>query len=142
MIGPPTASGQLRSNLLNCSQERDFEACQKRLIQALLKRGYPRTLLRPVRYDECERQRMLEELSVRDKTCQAATKSAAPLLVFKTPFNRQLRRVGIRSETGRLMRALRAEIGEAFLELPRIIVAHPVRTNMFLHMYRQNYPVY
>ena len=61
---------------------------------------------------------MLEELSVKDKTCQAATKSAAPLLVFKTPFNRQLRQVGIRGETGKLTRALRAEIGEAFLEMP------------------------
>ena len=91
--------------------------------------------------DVAERQRMLEELSLRNKTCQAATKSAALLLVFKTPFNTQMHQVGIRSETGRLMRALRAEIGESFLELPRIIVAHPVRTNMFLHLYRQNYPV-
>ena len=92
-------------------------------------------------YDEHKRQGMLEDLSKRDKTCLAAPKSAAPLLVFKTPFNRQLQKVGIRGETGKLMRALRAEIGEAFLEMPRIIVAHPVRTNMFLQCYRQNYPV-
>ena len=111
------------------------------MIQALLKRGYPRALLRPVRYDERERQRMLEDLSKRDKTCQAAPKSAAPLLVFKTPFNRQLQKVGIRGETGKLIRQLQSEIGEAFLETPRIIVAHPVRTNVFLQSYRQNYPV-
>ena len=61
------------------------------------------------------------------------------LIVLKTPFSPQIRRIGIRKAFDELLRSLRAYVGEDFLATTKFTVAYPVNNNMFLMTNGLNY---
>ena len=61
------------------------------------------------------------------------------MIVLKTPFSPQIRRIGIRSAFDELLRSLRAYVGEDFLATTKFTVAYPVNKNMFLMTNGLNY---
>ena len=91
-------------------------------------------------YDSQRRRRMIDSLRSRDRF-QSALKASknGNLIVFKVEFGPHLKFLEIRKRCKNLYRSLRHIYGQTFLQDERTILAHPVRTNMFLKHYRMNF---
>ena len=61
------------------------------------------------------------------------------MIVWKTPFSPQLKQIRLREAYMRLLKELRAHLGNEFLTGTRMAVAHPVERNVFLETYNMNY---
>ena len=61
------------------------------------------------------------------------------MIVWKTPFSPQLKQIRLKEAYMRLLKELRAHLGEGFLTETRMTVAHPVERNVFLETYKMNY---
>ena len=130
--------GETTRHLLNCSNSDDFYSKVNELRDTLLRRGYPYSALPHVDYDEDKRRSMLEKLQTRDRF-NPAPKAHRDVVVFKCPYGVHIRRLGIHKECKRLIHALRSHLGRDFLQDTRVVLAHPVTSNLFLNTIRYNY---
>ena len=123
---------------LYCSLEEDYDSCLRDLTAALMRRGHPKSEFVP--YDSQRRRGMIDSLRSRDRF-QPALKANknGNLIVFKVEFGPHLKSLEIRERCRNLYCSLRHIYGQTFLQDERIILAHPVRTNMFLKYYRMSF---
>ena len=124
-------------HLLNCSNPQDFYVKIAELRATLRKRGYPSSALPIVTYDEDKRSCMLERLRTARNRFEPASTSSQDVIVFKCPYGIHIRRLGIHKECTKLMQALKSHLNGLDA---RIILAHPIKQNLFLKTLRYNYP--
>ena len=115
--------GEVRRHLVNCSEESTYEAKLQELGGALRRRGYPEALLQPAPYDAQLRENILENLHNRNLRLDVPSEIVAKksVMAFKVPFSRALRRLGLNSELQGIVKKLRDEYGEAFMDGTRIV---------------------
>ena len=58
------------------------------------------------------------------------------VLPFKVVYNHQLRKLHLRRRINNLIKKLRWDLGDTFLQNTRIVLAHPVQSNVFMKTYR------
>ena len=108
--------------MLNCSDEMQYRKFIANLKNSLLRRGYPLSLLQEVPYDEERRLHLLKRLRDRRQEQVTDTVNAKfsdhkgnDLLVLKCDYSPHIGKLRLHKEFRKLLKLLRAEIGEAFL---------------------------
>ena len=129
---------EMNRHLLICSKEADYRECVDKLASSLRKRGYPSEMLMPIAYDSNRRTQALTALHNRSVDVDKRTNTDEGVVIFKCPFSPLIRRLRIRVAYERLLSELRRELGEMFLQNSRLVIAHSVKTNLFLESYRYN----
>ena len=61
------------------------------------------------------------------------------VLPFKVVYNHQLRKLKLRGRLSNLIKKLQWDLGDTFLQNTRIVLAHPVQSNVFMKTYRHNF---
>ena len=61
------------------------------------------------------------------------------LLVMKCDYSPHVGKLRMHKEFRKLLKFLRAEIGEGFLDAGRLVITHPLHTNAFLDTHAYNY---
>ena len=105
------------------------------------------SVLQEVPYDEERRLHLLKRLRDRRQEQVTDTVNAKfsdhkgnDLLVLKCDYSPHIGKLRLHKEFRKLLKLLRAEIGEAFLAAGRLVVAHPLHTNAFLDTHAYNFP--
>ena len=62
------------------------------------------------------------------------------VLALKCTFTPQVAKLGIRAVYNTLLKDLRCELGDNFLNDERFVVAYPARRSLFLENYAYNFP--
>ena len=62
------------------------------------------------------------------------------LLVMKCDYSPHVVKLRMYAEFKSLLRVLRADVGEGFLKAVRLVITHPLHTNMFLETHAYNFP--
>ena len=75
----------------------------------------------------------------RDRARIPKASSCPNMLVFKCPFGQHMKRLAMKKEFQKLLCVLRAHLGSTFLQDVRLLVASPVKSNLFLRTLKYNY---
>ena len=126
--------GEAIRHLVNCSKQSDYDCNILHLQNALKKRGYPSSLLPHIPYNLEERKERIRTLGQRRRDPQE-NRGAHDSLVFKCPYGTHLRELELHKECKKLLTECKA-----YLPSVRLIIAHPVRSNIFLRTFRYNHP--
>ena len=66
--------------------------------------------------------------------------TATGTVLWRTgPYSIHMRHLGILKECKKLIDVLRTHLGSGFLQNARVVLAHPVKQNLFLKTLRYNY---
>ena len=128
--------GECVRHLINCSTESAYEERISELREALSRRRYPPALLGVVPFDNQRRERLLLKLWTRSLE---RTKGSENVICFRLPFNTRMRSLRLRWWLMELVSRLRRVHGQNFLANTRVVIAHPVKKNLFLSIYRYNF---
>jgi len=133
--------GEARRHLLNCDCEDDYELMVSALKRALVNRGYPKAVLPRIPYDRELRNRLLQKLSQRQRSCfgNLESKVANNTIVMKCAYTSQIRRLRFRAHWHHLLHEMRTHLGGAFMKGTRLIMAHPTGSTSFLSTYELNF---
>ena len=135
--------------MLNCSNETDYNNFVEKLKEVLHKRGYPAAITTtPSEYDAKRRLQLLKDLYNRakaksdfvDENVKSKDKNGKELLVLKCDYSPHFAKLQLHRGFRKLLRQLRAHLGEGFLDTGRLVIAHPVYTNAFLDTHAYNFP--
>ena len=142
--------GEARRHLLNCSLEADYDLRLAKLRDALRVRGYPLAHMPAIPYDPQLRAAIIARLYNRSLRAELLTSTSdvsdhrqqqdyGSVLPFKVVYNHQLRKLKLRGRINNLIKKLRWDLGGTFLQNTRIVLAHPVQSNVFMKTYRNNF---
>ena len=115
----------------------------------LHKRGYPAAITTtPSEYDAKRRLQLPKDLYNRakaksdfvDENMKSKDKNGKELLVLKCDYSPHFAKLQLHRGFRKLLRQLRAHLGEGFLDTGRLVIAHPVYTNAFLDTHAYNFP--
>ena len=108
----------------------------------LHKRGYPTAITSaPAEYDNERRLELLEKLNSRDNNkVDKKNKKGKELLILKCEYSPLLAKLQLHRKFCKLLRKLRAHLGDAFLDTGRLVIARPVHANAFLETHAYNFP--
>ena len=116
----------------------------------MLRRGYPTSLLQGVHYDGERRLELLkklrgrrqqnEQISGRGNSSAKSIDHMGNLLVLKCDYSPYVGKLRMYAEFRKLLQSLRAEVGEGFLRTGRLVITHPLHTNVFLETHAYNFP--
>ena len=101
--------------------EQQYELQLKGLRSALLARGYPFSLLKPVPYAKEKRESILQQLALR--TFGEAPVFKESVLVFKLPFTSRFKHLGLKTMLMAMIAEIRRHYGQSFLADTKVVVA-------------------
>ena len=88
-------------------------------------RGYPAAYMPAVSYDTERRERLMK--TIYNRPFCPRRKHDGGIIALKVAYSPQLAKVGIRAAYMQLLRRLRREIGDTFLQKERLVIAYPTR---------------
>ena len=132
--------GEMRRHLMNCSTSDAYDENIQSLSRALSVRGYRLKQNWAAPYDARLRQDALIALAKRDRfVAKPDSARNVPcrdnIFVFKTFYHSQLHKLGIQRHCYNLLPIL----GKDTIRDARVVVAHPLSSNLFLKYHPYNF---
>ena len=101
-------------------------------------RGYPSSLLKHKPYDAELRAEYLTRYKARQKGVPSSRRQE-DVVTLRVGYSDQQESLGLRCQAVRLIKSLRADIGQGFLKETRIVLQHPSCQNAYVSSYACNF---